>query len=139
MVAAALANSSGGFSPGSHIEDSIYWLIVDMFPSILALGLGLLSLTSATILQNGQIRETNYPNTTIDLSAADFETYDAGASEIHYMGRWDPKHVSHWSYVQVPISALELQGALGNPGALTHNDFSAPPGSDLTSRAKRLP
>lgn len=61
------------------------------------LGLTLFSQASATILQNGQARTTQYPDTRIDPSAYSFETYRADASEISYKGRWDSKHVSWWS------------------------------------------
>jgi hypothetical protein len=65
--------------------------------SILAAGLYLLALATATILQNGQVRITNYPDTAISFSNSSVRTYDAGAEEIHYMGRWDSKHISYWS------------------------------------------
>lgn len=60
-------------------------------------GLTLLSQASATILQNGQARLTNFPDTRIDPSAFSFKTYPADATEISYKGRWDSKHVSWWS------------------------------------------
>jgi hypothetical protein len=59
--------------------------------------LGWLSLSAATILQNGQVRETDYPDTKIQLSEQSWKTYGANASEIHWSGRWDAKHISHWS------------------------------------------
>jgi hypothetical protein len=61
------------------------------------LGLAFVSQASATILQNGQVRETNFPDTRADLSAHSFKTYSANAKEISYKGRWDSKHVSWWS------------------------------------------
>ena len=61
------------------------------------LGLALISRVSATILQNGQVRETNFPDTRIDRSAHSFKTYPANAPEISYKGRWDSQHVSWWS------------------------------------------
>ncbi|KAL2131612.1 hypothetical protein VTI74DRAFT_4796 [Chaetomium olivicolor] len=61
------------------------------------LGLCLFSKASANILQNGQVRVTNFPDTRIDPSAYSFTTYSADAAEISYKGRWDSKHVS-WSY-----------------------------------------
>ncbi|KAK4157028.1 lipase [Chaetomidium leptoderma] len=60
-------------------------------------GLALFSQVSATILQNGQVRETSFPDTRIDPSASSFRTYPANATEISYKGRWDSKHVSWWS------------------------------------------
>lgn len=57
----------------------------------------LLSLGTSTILQNGQVKVTDYPDTRIDLSEGSWRTYGANATEIHYIGRWDSKHVSHWS------------------------------------------
>ncbi len=62
-------------------------------------GLSLLSQVSATILQNGQVRLTNFPNTRVDPAAYSFTTYAANATEISYHGRWDSKYVSWWSYV----------------------------------------
>ncbi|KAJ4408254.1 hypothetical protein N0V85_004250 [Neurospora sp. IMI 360204] len=59
-------------------------------------GLSILSV-SATILQNGQPRITNFPNTRIDPSSYSFNTYPRNASEISYKGRWDSKYVSWWS------------------------------------------
>lgn len=77
----------------------------------LACGLGLLSLVSGafhekrflhdiqerTILENGHVRQTDYADTKIDLSAYDFTTYPNNATEISYKGRWDFKKVSWWA------------------------------------------
>ncbi len=60
-------------------------------------GLALLSRVSATIVQNGQARVTNFPDTRIDASAYSFTDYPADANEISYKGRWDSKHLSWWS------------------------------------------
>lgn len=63
-----------------------------------ALALTLGSMVEGTILQNGQVRETNFPDTRVsDLIAYDFNTYDADAAELSYKGRWDSKKVSYWS------------------------------------------
>lgn len=59
--------------------------------------LSLLGFASATILQNGQVRETDYPNTRIDPSDYKFATYRAGTPEVSYKGRWDRNHISWWS------------------------------------------
>jgi hypothetical protein len=67
------------------------------FSGLAVFGLGLLSQASATILQNGQVRVTKFPDTRIDPSAYSFKTYSADAAEISYKGRWDSKHVSWWS------------------------------------------
>ncbi|KAI1818610.1 Lipase, GDSL-like protein [Poronia punctata] len=64
---------------------------------IWTLTLTLGSLVRGTILQNGQVRETNFPDTKIDASEYDFETYGADASELSYKGRWDSNKVSFWS------------------------------------------
>lgn len=53
-------------------------------------------LQKRTILQNGQVRITDYPDTQIDPSAYRFTTYPPDASEISYKGRWDANHVSWW-------------------------------------------
>ena len=54
-------------------------------------------LTSATILQNGQVRITNYPETEIDPTAHSWISYPPNATELSYKGRWDSKHISWWS------------------------------------------
>jgi hypothetical protein len=61
----------------------------------LALTLG--SIVEGTILQNGQVRETHFPDTKFDLAAYNFKAYDADAAELSYKGRWDSKKVSFWS------------------------------------------
>lgn len=68
-----------------------------MLLSSIVWGLSLVSAVSGVILQNGQVRETNYPDTTTTLTCDSFETYDNDAEEIHYMGRWDSKKVSWWA------------------------------------------
>ncbi|KAI0521086.1 Lipase, GDSL-like protein [Xylaria bambusicola] len=63
-----------------------------------ALALTLCGVVEATILQNGQVRESHFPDTRIsDLSVYHFNTYDADAAEISYKGRWDSNKVSYWS------------------------------------------
>ncbi|KAI0400419.1 Lipase, GDSL-like protein [Xylaria palmicola] len=62
-----------------------------------ALALTLRSAVEGTILQNGQVRETHFPNTQIDPASHDFRTYDADATELSYKGRWDSNKVSFWS------------------------------------------
>lgn len=71
-----------------------------MLPSISSLaivGLALLSRVSCTILQNGQVRITDFPNTRVDPAAHSFTTYPQNATQISYQGRWDSKYVSWWS------------------------------------------
>lgn len=52
-------------------------------------------LASATILQNGQIREDPYPGQAANITLDEtWRNYDAGAPEIAYKGRWDSKHIS---------------------------------------------
>lgn len=59
------------------------------------------TLTSATILQNGQVRPTDYPNTTIPAisngNSSLWKTIPPSASELSYKGRWDDKYISWWS------------------------------------------
>ncbi|KAI1437032.1 Lipase, GDSL-like protein [Xylaria sp. CBS 124048] len=62
---------------------------------ILALTLG--PLVEGTILQNGQVRVSDFPNTEINPAAYAFTTYDANATELSYKGRWDSKKISYWS------------------------------------------
>jgi hypothetical protein len=56
-------------------------------------------ITSATaaIMENGHLRETNYPDTRIDPSAYAFTDYPPEAKELSYKGRWDSKYISWWS------------------------------------------
>ncbi|OOF91404.1 hypothetical protein ASPCADRAFT_518627 [Aspergillus carbonarius ITEM 5010] len=51
---------------------------------------------SATILQNGQVREDPYPGQAPSISLEDgsWRRYGPDASEISYKGRWDSNHVS---------------------------------------------
>jgi hypothetical protein len=51
----------------------------------------------ATILQNGQARITDYPDTIIDPTGYEFKTYHPSANELSYKGRWDSKYISWWS------------------------------------------
>jgi hypothetical protein len=55
------------------------------------------SFVSTTILQNGQVRVTDYPNTVTEASSHNWETYPANAAELSYKGRWDDDHTSWWS------------------------------------------
>lgn len=58
------------------------------------------SLASATILQNGQVRPNDYPNTAIPAVSSynsSWHTYPPGAPELSYKGRWDHKYISWWS------------------------------------------
>ncbi|KAK4550877.1 hypothetical protein LTR36_000457 [Oleoguttula mirabilis] len=58
------------------------------------------SLASATILQNGQVRPNDYPDTTISTISSynsSWHTYPPSAPELSYKGRWDDKFISWWS------------------------------------------
>ena len=59
--------------------------------------LSAISTVNATILQNGQIRETDYPNTLINPDSYTWETYEPNATELSYKGRWDSRYISWWS------------------------------------------
>lgn len=67
------------------------------FSSIVSSVATLASIASATILQNGQVRVTNYPDTKINPNDYKFATYRAGTPEVSYKGRWDSKQISWWS------------------------------------------
>ena len=63
-------------------------------------GLAVLSgsgFVESTILQNGQVRTTDFKNTAVDRSSLSFKTYPRNATEISYQGRWDSNFVSWWS------------------------------------------
>ncbi|KAJ9143668.1 Lipase, GDSL-like protein [Coniochaeta hoffmannii] len=87
-----------------------------MLGSILAQYLGMLPLVAGTILMNGQVKQTNYPNTKVDLTGTTFTTYPANATEISYQGRWDSKHVSWWSApgIRLAFTGQTLAIAFGN-------------------------
>ncbi|KAI6089065.1 SGNH hydrolase-type esterase domain-containing protein [Hypoxylon rubiginosum] len=80
--------------------------------------LGLCALAKGTILQNGQVRVTDYPDTKVDASSYDFQTYNADAAEISYKGRWDSKKVSWWSAPGLVF------GFTGNAVAITFGDLT---------------
>ncbi|KAK4102995.1 Lipase, GDSL-like protein [Parathielavia hyrcaniae] len=86
------------------------------FSRLAALGLGLFSKAYATILQNGQIRATSFPDTRIDPSTYSFTTYPADAPEISYKGRWDSQHVSWWSGLGIKFgyTGQTVAQSLGN-------------------------
>lgn len=54
-------------------------------------------LCTATILQNGQVRITDYPDTQIEPTAQSWRSYPPDATELSYKGRWDSKYISWWS------------------------------------------
>ncbi|RMZ19492.1 hypothetical protein D0859_16514 [Hortaea werneckii] len=57
-------------------------------------------LASATLLQNGIVRSTDYPSTAIPAISgynSTWRTYPPSAEELSYKGRWDDKHISWWS------------------------------------------
>ena len=58
------------------------------------------ALASATILQNGQVRPNNYPNTAISAISSynsSWHIYPPSAPELSYKGRWDHQYISWWS------------------------------------------
>ncbi|KAH7361212.1 acetylxylan esterase [Pyrenochaeta sp. MPI-SDFR-AT-0127] len=62
--------------------------------------LSTITLCSSTILQNGQVRETYFPDTkvaAIGTNSTGWKTYGANATELSYKGRWDSKHISWWA------------------------------------------
>lgn len=63
-------------------------------PTLLLTALSLASSACATILQNGQVRDVNFPDTAIVLSNSTWNTYPPNATEIAYKGRWDSSHIS---------------------------------------------
>ena len=61
-----------------------------------SLGLALLSpFVSATILQNGQIKDDPYPGQAPVITLDDsWRNYAPDVPEIAYKGRWDSQHIS---------------------------------------------
>ncbi|KAK0661995.1 hypothetical protein DIS24_g2472 [Lasiodiplodia hormozganensis] len=77
----------------------------------------------ATILQNGQVRDVNFPDTKItldDSSNSTWTTYPPNATEIGYKGRWDSKHISWWS-----APGLKF-GFTGERLAITFGQYTSP-------------
>jgi hypothetical protein len=68
-----------------------------MLSAIIVWSLALVAPVAATILQNGQVRITDYPNSQVELDTASYTSYPANATEISYKGRWDSKKVSWWA------------------------------------------
>ena len=70
------------------------------FHLLLVLLAGLGALSSAAILQNGQLRDDPYPGQAAIVSLLTnpaFKVYPPNASEISYKGRWDSRYTSWWS------------------------------------------
>lgn len=65
-------------------------------PSLTAV-LACFSAVTATILENGRPRTTDFIDTKVKLAAGDYKTYEADAEEISYKGRWDSKKTSWWA------------------------------------------
>ncbi|KAJ5143222.1 CAZyme family CE2 [Penicillium bovifimosum] len=79
---------------------------------------------SATILENGQVRENAYPGQVQTVTLDDsWRSYPADAPEISYKGRWDSQHISWWSApgIKVEFSGEKLAVNFGPstiPGVL---------------------
>lgn len=74
----------------------------------------LLGLVSASIIQNGQLRENPYPGQTAAIVLdKSWRTYSPDAVEIGYKGRWDSKHVSCMARVVCFFSGMGADMCLG--------------------------
>ena len=82
------------------------------------------SLASAAILQNGQLRDDPYPGQAQIISLArnssSLKPYPPNATELSYKGRWDSKHISWWS-----APGLKF-GFTGNDVAITFGQYTDP-------------
>ncbi|KKK18229.1 hypothetical protein ARAM_002979 [Aspergillus rambellii] len=69
---------------------------------------------SATILQNGQVRENPYPGqaVTIELDG-NWRNYTRDAPEISYKGRWDSYYTSWWSVPGIKFAFTGEKLAIG--------------------------
>ncbi|KAH7122376.1 acetylxylan esterase [Dendryphion nanum] len=59
-----------------------------------------ISLSTSVILQNGQVRETNFLDTkiaSVGANSSSWTTFGPNATELSYKGRWDDKHISWWA------------------------------------------
>ena len=64
---------------------------------------------SATILENGQVRENPYPGQLQPVTLDDsWRNYPANAPEISYKGRWDSQHISCMFPVLFPRISITL-------------------------------
>lgn len=94
--------------------------------NLLTLLVSCLSLASGTILQNGQVRITDYPDTTIASIAGhnhSWRTYPPNARELSYKGRWDDHYISWWTApgLKFGFQGSQIAIAFGNntsPGVL---------------------
>ncbi|KAK2758326.1 hypothetical protein FQN54_004174 [Arachnomyces sp. PD_36] len=68
---------------------------------LISLAIGCLAtLASATVLQNGQVRENPYPGQAPEVTIAansTWKSYPQDAPELSYKGRWDSQYISWWS------------------------------------------
>lgn len=67
------------------------------------------ALSTATILQNGQVRETHFLDTkipSIGTNSTGWKTFGPNVTELSYKGRWDSKHISWWAYVHLFLLPL---------------------------------
>jgi hypothetical protein len=71
-----------------------------MWPSLTSL-LALAATASAVILQNGQVKPTDYPNTSLGVNlmssgaeTSSWTTYGPDTKELSYKGRWDKRYIS---------------------------------------------
>ncbi|KAI6712302.1 acetylxylan esterase [Diplocarpon mali] len=66
--------------------------------STLSLFSSLAHLTRATILQNGQVRETDFLKTAVTASTlTNWTAHSPDSQHLSYKGRWDSQHISWWS------------------------------------------
>ncbi|KAF1977961.1 acetylxylan esterase [Bimuria novae-zelandiae CBS 107.79] len=67
---------------------------------LLAILCGFVAFSTATILENGRVRETHSVDTKVAKIATNstgWKTYGPNATELSYKGRWDDKHISWWA------------------------------------------
>ncbi|KAF2116546.1 acetylxylan esterase [Lophiotrema nucula] len=82
-----------------------------------------LSLSTSTILQNGQVRQTHFLETKVAPIASNstgWKTYGPNATELSYKGRWDSKHISWWA-----APGLKF-GFSGSNVAITFGEHTSP-------------
>tara|TARA_R110002060_G_scaffold3089_10_gene4876 strand:- start:47 stop:262 length:216 start_codon:yes stop_codon:yes gene_type:complete len=66
------------------------------FGQAIALASFFTQVAHATIFQNGQVRDVDFPNTILTESLTNWKTYKPGSKELSYKGRWDSKYISWW-------------------------------------------
>lgn len=91
LLVGALLRSTWTGAVFPHLVTSIFRMrVIHRFLAFFTL-----AVTTATILENGQVRENPYPGQVSAIALDNsWRTYQPDTPEISYKGRWDSQHVS---------------------------------------------